>query len=454
MKRRRGTIWLVDDDPSTRRMLGGALRAKGLSPIPFEAIESAIQALCVRTPDVLILGLQRPDACGFELLRQVRTTHIRLPVIVMTAHSNLSDVLLAHRAGAFGHLPKPLDIDAAVTLTSRALNTQQNPTRGAVPTSAAVPEVLGRAPIMQRVFRAISCLSRSSLPVLITGEAGTGKELVARSLHDHSPRAGRPFIALNTAATPPHLLESELVGRIQQAHGGALFLDEIGQLFPDLQVRLLRVLGDGSPQQPAGQLDVRVIAATRRNLYEQVQEGSLREDLYHRLNVIRIELPPLREHKEDIAELLAYHCRIAAEELGTEPKSFSEPALAKLLSHDWPGNILELVNLCRRVCALSPGQQVREADLPLPTTPARRAAGIETDWTKALAVWADREVENPAGPLVDVARPEFERTLIRSALWRTGGRRQEAAALIGWGRNTLTRKLKELNFTDGDCEAP
>ncbi len=469
MRRKRGTVWLVDDDPPTCRVLERALQAAGLSTVTFEVMHSAIQALCVQAPDVLIVGLQFSEAPVFELLRRVRTTHTRLPVIVMTPHCTLRDALLSYRAGAFWHLPKPIEIHSAMTMTRRALDTRRYPTGEAVPIPAAVPEVLGRAPAMQPVFRAISCLSRSSATVLITGEAGTGKELVARSLHDHSPRSSKPFIAVNAGAIAPDLLESELFGndrvgypgyagggRFQQAHGGTLFIDAIGELTPTLQARLLRVLADGHIQPHGSQIpvhvDVRVIAATSENLYDRVADGRLRKDLYYHLDVIRIEVPPLRARKEDIAELLGHFGRIAATELGVAPKCFSEQALAKLLSYEWPGNNLELVNLCWRLCAMSADSQVREEDLPLYTLPACQPAQIHMDWSRALAAWADREAENPTRPLIDAAQPEFERVLIRGALRNSGGRRQQAAALIGWGRNTLTRKLKELNLRDYDTE--
>jgi len=315
------------------------------------------------------------------------------------------------------------------------------------------------------VFRAIGRLARSSVTVLITGESGTGKELVARALHDHSPRSGKPFIALNTSAIPGDLLESELFGhekgaftgadsqrrgRFEQSDGGTLFLDEIGDMSTPLQTRLLRVLAEGEFYRVGGQtpirVDVRVIAATHQNLLDRVTRGLFREDLYHRLNVIRIELPPLRARSEDIPDLLGHYLTVAAHELGVEPKSLSKEAEARLTSYGWPGNVRELVNLCRRLSVLAPGTEISVEDLPPELGAGAETSSVEADWVKALAGWADRHAMNGKKPLLDEAQPEFERVLIRSALKRTQGHRQEAAKLLGWGRNTLTRKLKELGM--------
>ena len=465
------SVWLIDDDPAIRWVLERALRDNGLSPRTFEAAEAALNALKSETPDAMIADIRLAGVSGLELLRVVHGTHPRLPVIVVSAHSDLSSALSAYKAGAFEYLPKPFDIDQAVALVRRAIHTQQSTTGESSPLPD-VSELLGQAPSMQLVFRAIGRLARSSVTVLITGESGTGKELVARSLHNHSPRAGKPFIALNTAAIPADLLESELFGhekgaftgaatqrcgRFEQADGGTLFLDEIGDMSPALQTRLLRVLAEGDFYRVGGQssirVDVRVIAATHQDLYERVQQALFREDLYYRLNVIRIELPPLRSRPEDLPQLLDHYMRFAAHELGVEPKAFVTDTLAKLECYDWPGNVRELVNLCRRLCVLAPGREVRVEDLPPGMLVARRPpAHTEADWAKALATWADREADSGASPLVHVAQPEFERVLIRSALKHSRGHRQDAAKLIGWGRNTLTRKLKELNVRDTDLE--
>jgi two-component system nitrogen regulation response regulator GlnG len=326
---------------------------------------------------------------------------------------------------------------------------------------------------MQQVFRGIGRLSRSSVTVLITGESGTGKELVARALHDHSPRAGKPFLALNTSAIPADLLESELFGhekgaftgadalrrgRFEQADGGTLFLDEIGDMSPPLQTRLLRVLAEGEFYRVGGQtpirVDVRVIAATHQDLKDRVARGLFREDLYHRLNVIRLELPPLRARAEDIPELLGHYLRLAARDLAVEPKALAPEAEAKLMAYAWPGNVRELVNMCRRLSVLAPGNEIRVEDLPAEIGAAAEAEGQDADWEKAMAGWAERQAMSGKQPLVDQALPAVERILIRAALKRTQGHRQEAAKLLGWGRNTLTRKLRELQIADGEPSQP
>jgi len=458
-------VWLVDDDASIRWVLERALRNGGMAPRAFEAAEPALDALRREAPDVLITDIRMPGQSGLDLLKKIRDARPDLPVIVMTAHSDLGSAVSAYEGGAFEYLPKPFDIDQAVALVRRAAHA--NLAGGNDPSGTPkIPELLGRAPAMQQVFRAIGRLARSSVTVLITGESGTGKELVARALHEHSPRAGKPFIALNTSAIPADLLESELFGhekgaytgadsqrrgRFEQSDGGTLFLDEIGDMSTPLQTRLLRVLAEGEFYRIGGQtpirVDVRVIAATHQNLLDRVTRGLFREDLYHRLNVIRIELPPLRARAEDIPDLLQHYMSVAAHELGVESKALAPEAEAKLAAYSWPGNVRELVNLCRRLSVLAPGSEVRVEDLPpeLGTTTSQ-GGPMEADWAKALANWADRQAMNGKRPLLDDAQPEFERVLIRSALKRTQGHRQEAAKLLGWGRNTLTRKLKELGM--------
>jgi two-component system nitrogen regulation response regulator GlnG len=456
-------VWLVDDDASIRWVLERALRNGGMLPKAFEAAEPALEALRSDTPDVLITDIRMPGQSGLELLKKIHDTRPHLPVIVITAHSDLGNAVSAYESGAFEYLPKPFDIDEAVDLVKRA---GQASARTVVATASIpeIPELLGRAPAMQKVFRAIGRLSRSSVTVLITGESGTGKELVARALHEHSPRAGRPFIALNTSAIPADLLESELFGhekgaftgadsqrrgRFEQADGGTLFLDEIGDMSTPLQTRLLRVLAENEFYRVGGQtpirVDVRVIAATHQNLEERVQRGLFREDLYHRLNVIRIELPPLRARREDVGDLLQHYMTVAAKELGVEPKTLSRGAIERLNVYEWPGNVRELVNLCRRLTVLAPGTEVHLDDLPLELL-APMNESPAADWATALGAWADRQAASNASALLDEALPEFERVLIRVALRRTQGHRQDAAKLLGWGRNTLTRKLKELGM--------
>jgi two-component system nitrogen regulation response regulator GlnG len=457
-------VWLVDDDASIRWVLERALRNDGMAPRAFEAAEGALDALRRDTPDVLITDIRMPGASGLELLRRIRDARPALPVIVMTAHSDLGSAVSSYEGGAFEYLPKPFDIDEAVALVRRAASGAlgAGSDSGAAP---RMPELLGKAPAMQQVFRAIGRLSRSSVTVLITGESGTGKELVARALHEHSPRTGRPFIALNTAAIPADLLESELFGhergaftgadaqrrgRFEQADGGTLFLDEIGDMSLPLQTRLLRVLAEGEFYRVGGQtpirVDVRVIAASNQNLQERVSRGLFREDLYHRLNVIRIELPPLSARAEDIPALLTHYMLVAAHELGVEAKLLAPDAQARLAAYEWPGNVRELVNLCRRLSVLAPGSEVHLADLPPEIAGSAAAAPKEADWAVALGDWAERQALKGTPPLLDAAQPQFERVLIRAALRRTQGHRQEAAKLLGWGRNTLTRKLRELGM--------
>jgi len=404
---------------------------------------------------------------GIDLLKRVRASRPDLPVIVMTAHSDLGAAVTAYGSGAFEYLPKPFDIDQAVDLVRRAAQSGVRPGEAQADDTAPITDLLGKAPAMQAVFRAIGRLSRSSVNVLITGESGTGKELVARALHEHSPRAGKAFIALNTSAIPAELLESELFGhekgsftgadslrrgRFEQADGGTLFLDEIGDMSVSLQTRLLRVLAEGEFYRVGGQtpirVDVRVLAATHQNLEERARSGQFREDLFHRLNVIRIELPPLRARREDIADLLARYLRSAAAELAAETKTLTPAALERLTAYSWPGNVRELVNTCRRLTVLAPGKEIRVEDLPTELSGAGGVAAGQPDWTAALGTWATQQGAAPNRPLLDEALPAFERTLIRVALGATRGHRQEAAKLLGWGRNTLTRKLKELGIDD------
>lgn len=456
-------VWIVDDDTSIRWVLERALRNGGLQPRAFDAAEPALDALRREVPDVLMTDIRMPGRSGLDLLRKIRESRPLLPVIVMTAHSDLGSAVSAYQGGAFEYLPKPFDIDQAVALVRRAASVHPQAATDAAG-EPRIPELLGTAPAMQQVFRGIGRLSRSSVTVLITGESGTGKELVARALHDHSPRAGKPFIALNTSAIPGELLESELFGhergsftgadaqrrgRFEQADGGTLFLDEIGDMPTALQTRLLRVLAEGEFYRVGGQtplrVDVRVIAATHQDLQDRVARGLFREDLYHRLNVIRLELPPLRERAEDIAVLLRHYLRVAARDLGVEAKALAPDAEERLATYRWPGNVRELVNICRRLSVLAPGSEIHVEDLP-PEIGAAGEPGEESDWQKALTAWADRQAMGGQGTLLEQAMPAFERILIRAALRRTQGHRQEAARLLGWGRNTLTRKLKELEL--------
>jgi two-component system, NtrC family, nitrogen regulation response regulator GlnG len=458
-------VWVVDDDASIRWVLERALRQGGMATTMFEESEAALAALRRDEPDVLVTDIRMPGRSGLELLEEIRAKRPRLPVIVMTAHSDLDSAVAAYQGGAFEYLPKPFDIDQAIELVRRAASPGQRADTTAAE-SRRIPEMLGHAPAMQEVFRAIGRLSRSSMTVLITGESGTGKELVARALHRHSPRAAKSFIALNTSAFTADLLESELFGhekgaftgatelrrgRFEQADGGTLFLDEIGDMSPALQTRLLRVLAEGEFYRVGGQLpvrvDVRVIAATHQELETRVAGGQFREDLLHRLNVIRVDVPPLRQRREDVPELLRHYLDVAALELGVAPKSLTEEAQSALVAFHWPGNVRQLVNACRRLTVVAAGREITRADIPADLG-GGAAAAASADWAQALAGWAQVRLAAGDSRLLDEATPEFERTLIREALKTARGGRQEAARLLGWGRNTLTRKLEELGLDE------
>ena len=462
------SVWIADDDESVRWVLVQALELADMVPRGFESGAALLRALGEEQPDVIITDIRMPDMSGLDLMKQLASRHADIPVIVITAFSDLDAAVAAYQGGAFEYLPKPFDIDETLELVAKAAGQ----TTGEPPPvrPSTTPRLVGQAPAMQEVFRAIGRLSRSSMTVLVTGETGTGKELVARALHRNSPRAKQRFVALNTSAITPELLESELfghergaftgadkqrLGRFEQADGGTLFLDEIGDMSAALQTRLLRVLAENEFFRVGGQtsvrVDVRVIAATHQDLAAAVKAGRFREDLYHRLNVMCIAIPPLRDRKEDIPELARVYLQQAARELGIGAKSLSEDALEAMMAYDWPGNVRELVNLCRRLTVISAGNQITLADFPGATGLAG-ARGEENDWTRALASWAeDRLAAAPADPLLARALPALERTLIQVALRRAQGRRMEAARLLGWGRNTLTRKIKELGL-DADYD--
>jgi len=459
-------VWLVDDDASIRWVLEKALKGSGMIAKTFEHADSVLAALRSDTPDVLMTDVRMPGRSGLDVLKEIQSSRPGLPVIVMTAHSDLDAAVAAYQGGAFEYLPKPFDIDKAVDLVRRAAQ-QATVSIDADAARRGIPELLGQAAAMQQVFRAVGRLSRSSMTVLITGESGTGKELIARALHRHSPRSSKAFIALNTAAVTADLLESELFGhekgaftgadalrrgRFEQADGGTLFLDEIGDMSLALQTRLLRVLAEGEFYRVGGQMpvriDVRVIAATHQDLESRVRSGQFREDLLHRLNVIRIEIPPLRERREDIPELLRHYLAVAGQELGVEPKLLTAPAESALLFFDWPGNVRQLVNACRRLTVTAPGREIRAEDIPPDLGGANAAQAASQEWTEKLTVWAEQELDAGALRLLDQAVPEVERILIRVALRKADGLKQEAAKLLGWGRNTLTRKMKELGMED------
>jgi len=459
-------VWVVDDDQSLRWVLEKALRQAGMITRCFERAEHLLEAIDHESPDVLVTDVRMPGMSGIALLEEVNRRWPDLPVIVITAHSDLENAVAAYKGGAFEYLPKPFDIDEAVELVRRAAKVNGHDAPASDDDAGrAIPSLIGKAPAMQEVFRSIGRLAGSSMTVLITGESGTGKELVARALHEHSPRAAKPFIALNTSAIAAELLESELfghekgaftgadsrrIGRFEQANGGTLFLDEIGDMSPALQTRLLRVLAESEFYRVGGQqsikVDVRVIAATNQDLARAVKESRFREDLYHRLNVIRINTPPLRQRREDIPLLLNHYLAEAAKEMAASVKTIDPEAMEMLRGYDWPGNVRQLVNATRRLTVTAPGSIIGAQDIPPEIGGQRSPQRAAQDWTRSLASWAERQLSSGESPLLDQALPEFEKTLIRIAMSQTNGRRQEAAKLLGWGRNTLTRKMKALQL--------
>ena len=461
------TVWIIDDDSSIRWVLEKALGKANIAVASFDSGNGALEALQREEPAVIVSDIRMPGMNGLELLEQIHERCPELPVIIMTAHSDLDSAVSAYKGGAFEYLPKPFDVDEVTSLVQRALDARLQQQAGvSVADTPDVPEIIGKAPAMQEVFRAIGRLAHSSATVLINGESGTGKELVALALHRHSNRAEKPFLALNMAAIPRDLLESELfghergaftgaqsrrTGRFEQANGGTLMLDEIGDMPAELQTRLLRVLADGE-FYPVGahtprQVDVRIIAATHQDLERRVRDGLFREDLFHRLNVIRIHIPALRERREDIPLLMQHFLAMAAQELEVESKTLAPGVADALMQLDWPGNVRQLENLCRWLVVMAPGQEIRIEDLPDElSNGSPEAATAGADWQQQLRGWASRQFSAGRNQLLDDALPAFEQILIEAALQHTGGRRQEAARLLGWGRNTLTRKLKELDI--------
>ena len=504
-------IWIVDDDESIRWVLEKALAREGLNTRSFSNVREVVDALQLGVPQVLVSDIRMPGESGLELLHMVKQRHPGLPVIVMTAFSDLDSAVAAFQGGAFEYLAKPFDLDKAVELIRRALEESLRDEETEL-TISDTPEILGSAAAMQDVFRAIGRLSQSNVTVLITGESGTGKELVARALHKHSPRAAQPFIALNTAAIPKDLLESELFGhergaftgaqatrrgRFEQAEGGTLFLDEIGDMPFDLQTRLLRVLSDGHFYRVGGhqslKANVRVIAATHQNLEQRVRDGLFREDLYHRLNVIRLRLPSLRERREDIPLLARHFLTSSAKELGVEAKRLSDQAMQFLSALDLPGNVRQLENLCNWITVMAPGQTVEVKDLPAeliqsagaaqlpvpssvlplpqellapamlngdyhapitlaperPANGAHASGSVSTDrhsWLAMLEAEASQMLSSGKPEVMDALGRQFEAALIKTALKHTHGRKNDAAIRLGIGRNTITRKIQELGI--------
>ena len=461
-------VWIIDDDRSIRWVFEKALARENLPHRIFDNAEAALRALSLETPGAVVSDIRMPGMSGLEFMERLKADHPRLPIIIMTAYSDLDSAVSAFQGGAFEYLPKPFDVNHALELIHRALEeSNHSDTTTGMEAGPAGQAMLGQAPAMQDVFRAIGRLAQSHTTVLITGETGTGKELVAHALHRHSPRREKPFIALNTAAIPKDLLESELFGhergaftgatasrrgRFEQADGGTLFLDEIGDMPADLQTRLLRVLADGEFYRVGGhapvRVNVRVIAATHQNLEERVRAGLFREDLFHRLNVIRIKLPALRERREDVPLLIRHFLKKSAQDLGVEMKQVSDEAMQALACLPFPGNVRQLENLCHWLTVMAPSQVVEAKDLP-PEAHQEPVSNMQ-DWHEILAKTAQMRLSRGESNLLEDLTAQFERTLIRVALAHTGGRKIEAANLLGWGRNTLTRKIQELGMEAGE----
>jgi len=459
-------IWIIDDDKSIRWVFEKALARTEMEFKTFSSTPEALSALDDETPQVIISDIRMPNGSGLDFLQVVKKRLPDVPVIIMTAYSDLESAVAAFQGGAFEYLAKPFDVDQAIDVIRRAVDESQHQAPEA-PAVEETPEIIGQAPAMQEVFRAIGRLSRSHATVLINGESGTGKELVASALHRHSPRADKPFIAINTAAIPKDLLESELFGhergaftgaqaarrgRFEQADGGTLFLDEIGDMPSDLQTRLLRVLCDGQFYRVGGhqpvKVNVRIIAATHQDLEERVKQGLFREDLFHRLNVIRLRLPALRERPEDVPLLVKHFLLHSANELGVDPKQPTSAALKYLSSMSWSGNVRQLENVCHWLTVMAPGQNIDIADLPseLKEDAAKPLTG--SSWQEALAAEVMNALNRGEQNILESRANEFEKILITKALQHTGGRRIEASTQLGMGRNTLTRKIQELNIEE------
>jgi two-component system nitrogen regulation response regulator GlnG len=460
-------IWIAEDDRSLRWVMEKAIRREDIQVKSFENGEDLLVALEKNQPEIIISDIRMPGMDGLELLQRIHADHPDMPIIITTAHSDLDSAVSAYQSGAFEYLPKPFDLEELVDVARRGISFANEQKVSAEVAESPQSEIIGEAPAMQEVFRAIGRLSNSNITVLINGESGTGKELVAQALHKHSPRRNNKFIALNMAAIPHDLIESELFGhekgaftgaaqrregRFEQANGGTLFLDEIGDMPAEAQTRLLRVLADGEFYRVGGhtavKVDVRIIAATHQNLETLVTENRFREDLYHRLNVIRIHLPRLADRREDIPELMQHFFNSAAKELEMEPKSLSPEAEEFLYSLPWPGNVRQLENICRWLTVMAAGREVLLSDLPpeLRSEQSDKDQRISGDWPTMLRKWADKELGSGRADILSSAIPDFERTMIEAALAYTAGRKKDAAQLLGWGRNTLTRKLQEYSI--------
>lgn len=463
-------VWIIDDDRSIRWVLEKALEQENIETSSFENGEKIIATLNRESPDAIICDVRMPGIDGLTLLKQIHEVQPDIPVIIMTAHSDLDSAVNSYQTGAFEYLPKPFDVDEAVSLIQRAIaHKHENAatTEPGLTEAYENTEIIGEAPAMQEVFRAIGRLSHSNITVLINGESGTGKELVAHALHKHSPRSEHPFVALNMAAIPKDLIESELFGhekgsftgaggkrqgRFEQADGGTLFLDEIGDMPADTQTRLLRVLADGEFYRVGGstpvKVNVRIIAATHQDLEGLVKAGTFREDLFHRLNVIRVHLPSLAERREDVPRLLHHFLNRAADELGVEAKVLKNDTEDYLCTLPWPGNVRQLENTCRWITVMASGREVHINDLPPELLNQEEKATTSNNWEQALRNWSDQQLAQGKKAILDEAVPVFERIMIETALKHTAGRRRDASILLGWGRNTLTRKIKELGMEE------
>ena len=466
-------VWVIDDDQSIRWVLEKTLKQAGMQVNVFESADEALDAMRdnALAPDAVISDIRMPGSDGLSLLNQFKQSHPDTPVLIMTAFSDLDSTVSSYEAGAFEYIPKPFDVDTVLEQVKRACSSHKEdkalerraPKTRNINEQQDSAELIGDAPAMQDVFKAIGRLSRSRITVLINGESGTGKELIANALHRHSPRAAKPFVALNMAAIPHDLMESELfghekgaftgaqstrIGRFEQSDGGTLFLDEIGDMPATLQTRLLRVLADGQFYRVGGHVpitvDVRIIAATHQDLETLVTEKRFREDLFHRLNVIRIEAPPLRKRREDIPRLLKHFLLQAAEELGEETKLMTPEFEAHVTTLPWPGNVRQLQNTAHWLTVMAGGKELTTDDLPDPV--AESSVKRENDWESGFRQWANSQLHDGQIDLLGSAQPAMEKILIQCALNKTQDRRQEAARLIGWGRNTLTRKIKELGM--------
>jgi two-component system nitrogen regulation response regulator GlnG len=461
-------IWIAEDDRSLRWVMEKAISREGIEVRSFENGDDLLVALQSSLPEIIISDIRMPGIDGLELLKQIHSTRPDIPVIITTAHSDLDSAVAAYQGGAFEYLPKPFDLDELVDVARRGVTFAREQKPQDLPRDPPPSqEIIGEAPAMQEVFRAIGRLSNSNITVLINGESGTGKELVAHALHKHSPRRNSKFIALNMAAIPHDLIESELFGhekgaftgaaqrregRFEQANGGTLFLDEIGDMPPEAQTRLLRVLADGEFYRVGGhtsvKVDVRIIAATHQHLEELVESNRFREDLYHRINVIRVHLPKLSDRREDIPQLMTHFFHRAAKELEMEPKLLSQQAEDFFCAMEWPGNVRQLENICRWLTVMAAGREVLLTDLPpeLKAEDAGSELRVQGDWQQMLRRWSERELKSGRRDILAQAIPDFERTMIETALAHTSGRKKDAAELLGWGRNTLTRKLQEYQM--------